>query len=46
MQGADVNAISGQGYTPLLLAVSFNLEEITAALVRTMIELIISHSLN
>ena len=31
--GADVNAVSGQGYTPLLLAVSLNLEDITMALV-------------
>ena len=30
--GADVNAVSGQGYTPLLLAVSLNLEDITLAL--------------
>ena len=33
VQGADVNAVSGQGYTPLLLAVSLNLEDITMALV-------------
>ena len=27
-----MNAVSGQGYTPLLLAVSLNLEDITLAL--------------
>ena len=31
-EGADVNSVSGQGYTPLLLAVSLNLEDITFAL--------------